>query len=67
MNFNCKYYVCLFFPAIAIEFDQIGYEAVEGQNISVCVVLMGETDSPVEVILSSLQDTATGWSSQYVH
>ena len=60
-------FVCFVFPAIAVEFDQIGYEAVEGQNISVCVVLMGETDSPVEVSLSSLQDTATGSSPQYVH
>ena len=46
--------------AIAVEFDQIGYRAVEGKNITVCVVLMGETDSTVEVSLSSLQDTATG-------
>ena len=49
-----------FFPAIAVVFDQTGYQRVEGQNVRVCVVLMGETDSPVEVTLSSLQDTATG-------
>ena len=50
----------VYFPAIAVVFDQMGYQRVEGQNVRVCVVLMGETNSPVEVTLSSLQDTATG-------
>ena len=54
--------MCVYFAAIAIEFDQLNYEVTEGKSVEICVVLMGETDSSVEVTLSSQSGTASGWT-----
>lgn len=55
-------YFILHTPAISVEFEKMGYSGVEGESVDVCVVLVGETDSPIEVSLNSLPDTATGWN-----
>ena len=52
--------ISTFSTAISVEFDQNSYEVEEGGNVSVCVVLLGETDQPVVVMLTSQQGTATG-------
>lgn len=48
------------YAAIAVEFDQNSYQVMEGESVSVCVILVGETDQAVTVTLTSQQDTATG-------
>ncbi len=49
-----------FLIALTVEFEQLSYSAVEGQNIVFNVVLSEQTDTQVMVEFSTQDDTAIG-------
>ena len=57
INYNREFALS---PALTATFDRNSYRVVEGGNVSVCVILVGEADSPVEVSLFTLPGNATG-------
>ena len=46
------------FSAIALQFDKMTYNVVEGESVEVCIMLIGESEPNVEITLSTLPNSA---------
>lgn len=65
-SIECLSFIPLCYLAIAIEFGRNSYRVLEGDGLSVCVVLIGETDQPVQVTLTSVQNSALGSNLSHI-
>ena len=63
--FNVRLPLLISSPVVTLSFEVEQYSTEEGDNVTVCVVLSGQTERDVAVNVGTMDGSAQGCSSTY--